>query len=235
MHTCLSPCAEDEMKPRAIVRRAREQGLDVIGICDHNATGNVEAVRRAGMLEGVVVFGGIEITSEEEVHVLGLFDRKEDLEAMQRLMDESLHGENNAELFGEQLFCDENDVVTGREMRLLIGATGLSVEEVVESIHRFGGLAIASHVDRASFSILSQLGFVPERLSVDALEVSPQRSVAEASERFPQLKDYPLVRSSDAHRLEAIGQTAFTFTGVRPCVAELRRALLGKGGRKVMN
>ena len=149
-------------------------------------------------------------------------------------MDENLHGENNAELFGDQLLCDENDAVIGRERRLLIGATELSIETVVAGIHCFGGLAVASHVDRASFSIFSQLGFIPERLQLDALEVSPLQSPAEAREHFPQLKGYPLVRSSDAHRLADIGQAAFTFTGGSPCMAELRRALRGEGGRKVM-
>jgi PHP family Zn ribbon phosphoesterase len=150
-------------------------------------------------------------------------------------MDKNLHGENNTELFGDQLFCDENDVVTGRETRLLIGATELSVEQVVESIHRVGGLAIPSHVDRPSFSILSQLGFVPERLPVDALEVSPLYSPAEARDRSGQIEGYPLVCSSDAHRLEDIGRTAFAFTGATPCAAELGRALRGEDGRKVMH
>ncbi|MDK1031857.1 MAG: PHP domain-containing protein, partial [Planctomycetia bacterium] len=130
MHTCLSPCADDEMVPRAIVKRAKEQRLDVIAICDHNSTGNVAAVRHASKTEGVAVIGGIEITSNEEVHVLGLFDEDESLHSMQKLMDENLHGENNSDLFGEQFLCDENDAVVGRETRLLIGATEMSLEKV---------------------------------------------------------------------------------------------------------
>ncbi len=234
VHTCLSPCADEEMKPLAIVRRAKEQGLDVIGICDHNSTANVAAVRRAGEREGVAVIGGVEITSEEEVHVLGLFDDEDSLCTIQRLLDENLHGENNPELFGDQFVCDENDVVTGRENRLLIGATSLSVDEVVESIHGLGGVAIASHVDRESFSMISQLGFVPEQLQVDALEVSSLHSMMEARDLFPQIRDYLLVRSSDAHFLKEIGAASTTFTGASPCVEELRKALHGEDGREVM-
>jgi PHP family Zn ribbon phosphoesterase len=223
------------MSPRAIVRRAKEKGLNVIGICDHNSTKNVAAVRQAGQREDLAVIGGIEVTSEEEAHILGLFDREEGLHQMQRLADDNLQGKNDPEFFGRQYLCDEHDMIVGREAKLLIGATGLSVEEVVENIHRLGGLAIASHVDRESFSLLGQLGFVPEGLQIDAMEVSRLHSAAEARVRFPQISDYPLVRFSDAHRLEDIGTSFTTFTGDSPCVAEFRKALMGEDRRKVMN
>jgi predicted metal-dependent phosphoesterase TrpH len=223
------------MRPVAIVTRAKQKGLDVIGICDHNSTGNVAAVRRAGDRKGVTVMGGIEITSKEEVHMLGLFDDAASLCAIQQLMDKNLRGENNPELFGEQHLCNEHDAIVGRDSRLLIGATGLSVEEVVKSIHRFGGLAVASHVDRESFSIISQLGFVPERLQMDALEVSPFHSLAEAKDRFPQIRAYPLIRASDAHRLEEIDTISTAFAVASPRVAEFRKALHGESERKVLN
>jgi predicted metal-dependent phosphoesterase TrpH len=235
LHTCLSPCADDEMSPLAIIRQAKKKGLDVIGICDHNSTKNVAAVRRAGQREGLAVIGGIEICSEEEVHILGLFDEEESLRDMQRLIDQNLHGENNPELFGQQRLCDEHDVVVGQEAKLLIGATMLSVEEVVENIHRLGGLAIASHIDRDSFSLFSQLGFVPEGLKIDALEVSLRNSMEEARNCFPQTRNYPLVHFSDAHRLEGIGLAFTTFTGVSSSVMELHKALLGEDGREVIS
>lgn len=235
LHTCLSPCAEDEMNPPAIVRQAKMKGLDVIAICDHNSTRNVAAVRRAGRQAGLAVIGGVEVCSREEVHILGLFDNEESLQQMQQLIDDNLRAENNPEFFGEQHICDESGSVVGREMKLLIGATGLSVEEVVESIHRLDGLAVASHVDRESFSLFSQLGLVPVGLLIDAMEVSPLHSLSEAKDCLPQIRDYPLVRSSDAHRLDQIGTTFTTFTGVSPCVRELGKAFLGEGGREVMN
>lgn len=235
VHTCLSPCGDDAMRPLAIVRQAKKNGLDVIGICDHNSARNVAAVRRAGRREGMAVIGGVEVCSEEEVHVLGLFDREQDLQDMQRLIDENLAGENNPDLFGEQYLCDEHDAIIGRETRLLIGATRLTVEQVVDSIHRYDGLAIASHVDRQSFSVLSQLGFVPPGLQVDALEISSRWAVTEARARLPEIRDYPLVRSSDAHWLEDIGNASVAFTGDLPCIGDLRRALLGEGNRETKN
>ncbi len=109
------------------------------------------------------------------------------------------------------------------------------MEKIVENIHRFGGLAIASHVDRESFSIFSHLGFVPEGLKLDALEVSPRYSIVDVKKDFPQTRDYPLVRFSDAHRLDDICTAFVIFTGETPCVAELHNALLCKDGREVLN
>jgi PHP family Zn ribbon phosphoesterase len=223
------------MSPVAIVRRAKKRGLDVIGICDHNSTKNVAAVHRAGRREDLAVIGGVEVCSEEEVHVLGLFDDQEGLEQMQQLIDQNLGGENNPELLGSQDVCDEDGAIIGRETKLLIGAVRLSVDEIVDSIHRFGGLAVASHVDRESFSLFSQLGFVPPGLPVDALEISPLHSVAEALESLPQISGYPLVSFSDAHRLEEIGTAFTTFAVLQPCIEELHKALSGEGGREVMN
>lgn len=235
VHTCLSPCAEEEMTPLAIVRRAKEKGLNVIAICDHNSTRNVRAVRRAGQQDGLAVIGGVEVTSREEVHILGLFDEQENLEQMQQLIDTNMHGENNPELFGQQYLCDENGFVVGLDTNLLIGATGLSVEQVVDGIHELDGLAIASHVDRERLSLIGQLGFVPEGLDVDALEISRLYSVSEAVGKFPRIGSFPLVRSSDAHRLEEIGVASTTFRAARPSVAELGKALAAEDGRKVMS
>ncbi len=235
IHTCLSPCAKEEMTPIAIVRQAKKKGLDVVGICDHNSTRNVAAVHQAGRREGLAVIGGIEVCSKEEVHVLGLFDDEESLTDMQKLIDENLQGENQPDYFGRQLLCDRHGEITGEETKLLIGATGLSVEEVVEGIHLFGGLAIASHVDRESFSLLSQLGVVPEGLPIDALEVSRRCTVSQARECLPQIRNYPLMCSSDAHQLDDIGVVFTTFTGEALSVRELRKALAGRGGREVVN
>lgn len=235
LHTCLSSCANEEMIPLAIVNRAKKKGLNVIGICDHNSIRNIMAVRRAGWQEGLAVIGGVEVTTTEEVHILALFDQHSNLDRMQQLIDQNLRGENNPELFGEQHVCDENGFVVGHEMNLLIGATDLSVEDVVKNIQDLGGLAIASHVDRERFSLISQLGFVPEELQIDALEISPLHSVSQAADQLPQIRVYPLVSFSDAHRLEEIASSFTTFTGVSPCVRELSKALVGKDGREVIN
>ena len=233
VHTCLSPCAAEQMRPIAIVAQAKKKGLDVIAICDHNSARNVWAVRDVGRGQGLAVIGGMEICSEEEVHVLGLFDEDKNLQQMQAVVGDNLSGENNAELFGEQWLCDEHDAIVGQESKLLIGATKLSVTEIIENVHRFGGLAVFSHVDRESYSILSQLGFVPEGLEIDALEISSRCSPVKARDSLPQIKDYRLVHFSDAHQLDQIGVVSTRFTGNSPSVMELGKALRAEDGREV--
>jgi len=232
VHTCLSPCGSNEMLPTAIVKEAKEQNLDLIGICDHNSVENVEAVKKAGEKESMAVIGGVEITSREEVHILGLFDNDEALQDIKRMIEQNLPGENDEKAFGEQLIVDETDRITGSEGKLLIGATELSIQEVVDAIRDLGGLAVASHVDRESFGILGQLGFIPSGLRLDALELSA--SAVGVREKFYQEYDMPFVTSSDAHYLDDIGRSCTTFFMKKVSVEEIRKALQGKDGRRVV-
>lgn len=228
VHTCLSPCADREMSPPEVVRRGRDRGLHLIGICDHNSAENAEAVIRAAEDTGLTVIGGMEISSREEVHVLGLFGDVAGLRSAQGVVYENLVGENDPDAFGEQLVMDECGGVVGRSDRLLIGATGLPLDEVVRTIHRLGGLAIAAHVDRPSFSIVSQLGFIPVGLGLDAVEVCADGRPAYVGEEFP------VVRSSDAHRPHDVGSRYTRFLLERPTASEIGLALRGVEGRRIV-
>jgi len=232
IHTCLSPCGSNEMLPTAIVKEAKKRNLDVIGICDHNSVENVEAVRKAGQKQAQAVIAGVEITSREEVHILGLFDNDEALQDIKRMIDQNLRGENDEKAFGEQLIVDETDRIIGSNGRLLIGATELSIEEVVDAIRDLGGLAIASHVDRESFGILGQLGLIPSGLRLDALELSA--SAIAGRKKLYQEYNLPFVTSSDAHYLDDIGRSCTSFFMKKVSVEEIRKALQGKDGRRVM-
>ena len=227
IHTCLSPCADLEMVPTKIVKKAKLEGLDVVGICDHNSSENVAAVKKAGERENLKVLGGIEVTSKEEVHILALFDGDEDLLKLQRIVYENLPGVNNEQLFGEQLVVDEQDVVLDVNNRLLIGATELSIDEIVDITHSLRGLVIAAHVDRERFSIIGQLGFVPEGLPLDSLEVSSKFSPTKEKIDFK----FPLVTFSDAHFIEDIGESSTNFFIKEVKVCEIKKALSGEDGR----
>lgn len=227
VHTCLSPCADEQMQATAIVKQARTMGLDMIGICDHNSAENVAAVVKAGLREGLSVIAGMEITSREEAHILGLFETEQDLMQMQDLVYKNLSGENYEESFGPQTVVDEWDRVVGTNRRLLIGATALSVEQVVDAIHERGGLAIASHVDRERFSLIGQFGFIPKGLRLDAVEVSRPSSTAQGY-------GYPVVVCSDAHFLEDIGKSFTCFMVENLSLSEIRKALCNEMGRKIV-
>ncbi len=232
IHTCLSPCADGEMRPNAIVRAAKARSLDVIGICDHNSAENVQAVKNAAREKGLAALGGIEVSSREEVHVLALFDDDAGLQAMQQTIYENLPGKNDRVVFGEQLVCDEDDSIVGRNRRMLIGAADLTIEQVVEAIHGFGGIAVASHIDRAGSGILGHVGSVLEGLKLDALELSLQAE--ERQQWRSQARGLPLLAFSDAHRLAHVGTASTSFVMESVCVKELFKALNSQGGRMVV-
>jgi len=231
IHTCLSPCADVCMVPSRITRHALEQGLRVIAICDHNTAQNVAAVRQCAQREGLLVLGGMEITSREEVHMLGYFRDDETLLEAQAIIAAHLTGENDRALFGEQWVVDEHDCVVECSRQLLIGATTLSVEDIVRLVHRLGGAVIASHVDREAFGIIGQLGFVPPNLDLDGLEVSTACDAAAAA-RFREFK-LPLVRCSDAHLPDDIGRACTWLSVNDATVEEALLALRGRDGRGV--
>ena len=233
IHTCLSPCTELDMSPKGILTSAQKKELDIIGICDHNSSENALAVMNAAKKMNIHVFPGMEVTSQEEVHVLALFDEIENALKLQKFVYKNLPGENDEEAFGMQVIVNEKEEVLGFNNKLLIGATTIPLEEVIRLIHSFSGIAIASHIDRESFSIIGQLGFIPDNLELDALEISPNISFEEARKRYAY--NYPLTCSSDAHYPDDIGRGFTSFLLEDITVAEIKMALRNKDGRKLIN
>jgi hypothetical protein len=233
IHTCLSPCAQPEMLPAAIIAQAKARGLDCIAICDHNSAENVSAVRKAGARHGMQVLSGMEICSSEEVHILAFFENDEALLKMQEIVYENLSGQNDEKYFGEQQIADENDNVIGSSDKLLIGSISLSVSKIVGLIDGLGGLAVASHIDRESFGLIGQLGFIPKELPLDGVEVS-WRCKPDQIEAF---KDYGLaiVKFSDAHFLEDVGKVRSTFLMESLSFSEVAMAFRGIEGRCINN
>lgn len=234
IHTCLSPCADLEMTPSAIVKTALEKEIDMIAISDHNSAENVIAAQKAAGNKNITVLAGMEVTSSEEAHILALLD---DVEGIMKLQDivykNLLPGENDERLFGEQIVVNEKEEVLSFNKRLLIGATSLSAQEIVNTIHSLGGLAIASHVDRDAFSIISQLGFIPEDLKFDALEMSPRIDRQKAGLLFGNYNSFAWITSSDAHWLKDTGERTTSFIMNGPTIEEMDLALKNINGRKV--
>jgi PHP family Zn ribbon phosphoesterase len=235
IHTCLSPCGELAMSPRAVVEGARAARLDLIAVTDHNTTENAAAVIAAARGTGLAVLPGIELTTAEEVHILGLFEAGADVGPFQAEVFRNLPDLPAKQKYIEdQVLVDAEDYVTGFSPRCLFGATLFSVRDAVGLIHGHGGLAIASHIDRESFSLVSQLGFIPPGLGLEAVEVSPRADVAGAREAYGVAPDVAVVRFSDAHKPEEIGAATTDFLIAEPTLAEIRLALAGRDGRKAV-
>jgi PHP family Zn ribbon phosphoesterase len=235
IHTCLSPCADLHMNPVEIIRTATETGLDIIAITDHNSSENVISTVNAAANSGLTVLAGMEVTTSEEVHIVALFNDITSLTEFQGIVYKNLQpGENDESKFGEQVVVNENNEVLCFNKRLLIGATVLNASSIVSIIHRLGGISIASHIDREAFGIISQLGFIPNDLKFDALEISPKTDREKAGQLFKDYRSYTWISSSDAHYLKDIGKRKTHFFMNEPTISEISRALHGTGGRKAV-
>lgn len=234
IHSCLSPCSDWAMSPKKIVQQSLEVGLDLIALCDHNSAENAAATMREGKRQGLQVLPGMEICSKEEVHILALFDELEPTLEMQTYVYANLPGENKTEVFGFQVIANEQDEVIGENPRLLIGATRLGLHGIVDKTHVLGGINISCHVDRPAYGIINQLGFIPEDLNLDGLEVSYRIKLAEAAQTIPGVENFSFVTASDAHFLNDIGKTCTVFELAEPSLAEIRLALAQKDGRIVV-
>jgi len=222
------------MSPRALVREAEKRGINIVAICDHNSAENVWAGLKAAQKTNVIVIPGMEITSQEEVHILGWFPSVEAALEVQAKVYGALPGRNVPDKFGMQVVADEDDVVLDFNERLLIGATTLPLEEIVRVIKRAGGLAVASHIDREGFSILGQLGFIPPNLALDALEVTSALGIAKAKALYPNYSAiFPFVCSSDAHCLEDLGRGITELECEAASFEEICMAIKGIEDRRI--
>jgi PHP family Zn ribbon phosphoesterase len=233
IHTVLSACAELEMLPEFIVKRAQELGLYMIAATDHNSAENVAAVLAAAEGTGVTVLPGMEVQTREEVHLLCLFDTLEQVMLWQEEVYAHLPRlKNKEEVFGVQLVLDAHGEVVGHNDRLLLTSTSFSVEEAVQRVRELEGLCIPAHVDRTAFSIIANLGFIPPELGFTGVEISHNIGPKEARARFPELQGYTLVANGDAHRLGEMDKRT-TFRIAEPTIAEISLALAGREGRGV--
>lgn len=234
IHTVLSPCGDLEMSPANIVRKALEQHLDIIAITDHNSTRHCRVVHELGSNFGLTVIGGAEVTTREEAHCLALFPDFERLDEFQKFLDAHLPDiPNDPGKFGDQVQTDKDENIIYEETRLLISAIDRSIEDVERQVHKLGGLFIPAHIDRQTFGLISQLGFVPDDLDYEALEISKHISKMDFLKLNPYLENATFIRSSDAHFIQDVGSPHSIFHLEKPTFEEIRMALKGEKGRGV--
>lgn len=233
IHTVVSPCAAVEMIPPFIVQEALEKGINLIAITDHNSSANVAAVQNAARDTDLTVWPGMELQTKEEIHLLCLFDTLAQITAWQNLVDTLLpRQENNIEFFGEQFVVDETGEFIRREKQLLLTSANITLSHAVTEVNKLGGLAIPAHVNRSAFSLIANLGFVPPDVPFDALEISRHLTPTQAQQKYPQLKNYPLIQNGDVHFLtDFLGANHCRMA--QPTIAELKLALQNKQGRSL--
>ncbi len=190
------------MTPNNIVNMAIIKGLDVIAITDHNSVGNCAAVMAAAG-DNLLVIPAMELETSEEVHMTCYFPTLDSARAMEEeIIKRTPPIKNRTEIFGYQLYMNELDEVIGEEERLLVSATALDIYEAAELAKRLGGIAVPAHIDRSSYSVVSNLGFMPPDLDVSAVEITA-KSLEKLSGEY---QSYRIITNSDAHYLENISE-----------------------------
>lgn len=235
IHTVLSPCGDLEMSPSNIIRRAKEKKLDIIGITDHNSTRHCKLTAELGERQGVFVLTGVEITTREEVHCLAFFEKLESIDIFQRYLEQSLPFiRNNPQYFGYQVVVDEHENIIEEIDPLLITALNHSIEDVRMKVAELNGIFIPAHVDRPRNGILDQLGFMPESLNPDAVEIWNRNLRKTFLKTYPGFDKFQLLINSDSHTLQQIGTYYSELEMQQINFNEIRLALTGSQGRRVL-
>ena len=210
IHSCLSPCGDNDMTPANLVGMAAVKGLDVIALTDHNSCRNCPAAIYHGEKYGVTVIPGMELTTQEEVHVICLFPTLDDALRFDALIYEKLLPfPNREDIFGKQQIMDERDEVTGTVKNLLINATSISFDDVFPLVGSFQGIAYPAHVDKASTSLLSNLGFVPPGSTFTCAEFHDFKNLHRIRREHPYFENCNVICCSDAHYLQDIHEPEY--------------------------
>lgn len=201
IHSCLSPCGDDDSTPDSIAGMGEINGLDIMALTDHNSCKNCPAFFEAALRHGILPIAGMELTTSEDIHTVCLFP---DLESALRfdaeLQQKRILIPNRTDIFGNQLICDSEDNIIGEDEFLLSNATTLSIEEVPALVENFGGICYPAHIDRPSNSVSAVLGVFPEFPHFNCAEVHDREKLEEFAE-FSKLPEEKLVICSDAHFL----------------------------------
>ena len=204
IHSCLSPCAEDDNTPNNVAGMAKLSGLDIVALTDHNSVKNCPAFFEAAERYDLIPIAGMELTTSEEIHVICLFEMLDDaLRFGEEIDRRRLPVKNRPDIFGEQLILDGEDNLIGNEENLLSVATDISVETLPELVHEYSGICYPAHIDRDSGGIVAILGTLPDNLGFRTVEFRDAGNIKSYSERF-DLSGMTVVTNSDAHFLTGI-------------------------------
>lgn len=227
IHSCLSPCGDDDMTPANIVGMAAVKGLDVIALTDHNSCRNCPAAVYHGENYGVTVIPGMELTTMEEVHVICLFSELSDALAFDRYVYEHLIPVPNREdIFGKQQIMNKEDIVTGTIEHLLINATSITFDEAFPLVASFHGIAYPAHVDKSSTSVISNLGFIPPGSSFTCAEFHSFDNLHALRREHPYFNQCKVICCSDAHYLGDIHEPEYQIYAASKKRIDILRALL---------
>ena len=207
IHSCLSPCADNDMTPNNIAGMAALKGLNIVALTDHNSCKNCPAFFEACRKQGLIPVAGMELSTAEDVHLVCLFERLEDAMRFDgEIQKHLMNVKNRPEIFGDQLVLNGDDEQIGIEEKLLISATDLWMSEAVALAKSYGAHVHPAHIDRESNGIIAILGDVPEDYAFDCLEFNDSGNIERITKEYPATAEKKRVVSSDAHYLWDISE-----------------------------
>lgn len=212
IHTALSPCGDESMTPHNIVNMSLLKGLDIIAITDHQTVANCEAVMKVGKEKGLYVIPGIEIECMEEFHMIALFQEIESAKEMEKWLKNYIPSiMNRTDIFGHQYLMDERDECTGEFHNMLLIAAQVSARDIIEKARSLKAVIYPAHIDRKTYSILFNLGSIPEEYMFSILEISQGASYEAYKKKYPSCC---IIQSSDAHYLQDIAENHHKITAL---------------------
>lgn len=213
IHSCLSPCGDDDMTPANIAGMAAVKGLDVIAVTDHNSCRNCPAVMKFAEEYGVLAIPGMEINTSEEIHAVCLFpDLEAALDFDKYVYHKLMKYPNNPDIFGKQEIYNEEDICVDTEENLLINSVDISFDELWDLVLRYAGVMFPAHVEKSANSLISNLGFVPPDSKFRTAEFKNLKMLHQVRRDNPYLNNCRIVSNSDAHYLEHIHEPELTIS-----------------------
>ena len=228
IHSCLSPCGDNDMTPGNIAGMAALKGLQIVALTDHNSTKNCPAFFEACKRQGIIPIAGAEITTAEDVHIVSLFPTLEAAMAFdEALQEKRMKIKNRVDIFGDQLILDGEDNVIGTDEYLLPNATMMSIDEAYAFARQFGAAVYPAHIDRPANGIVEVLGTLPETPVFSYVEFKDKAAIPGLKEKIPSLDGKGIIESSDAHYLWDINEAdAFFMLEDEPYSGDFVRAKL---------
>jgi len=221
------------MGPHNIVNSAIANGLDIIAITDHNSCENVQAVIDFARNKRLIVLPGMEVYTREGAHIICLFESLEADRAFQEIVyDHLAAGTNDPEWFGGQYIVDSDENIIGNCARLLGMPTNLHAQVVLNVVSDLGGICYPAHIDRQANSLLRVFGFIPNDWPLHAVEIARPFEIAAQEYRFLKNTHYSIIRSSDSHFIEQMGEASTLFKLEQPTFNEISLAIKKRDGRK---
>ena len=212
IHSCLSPCSDDDMTPNNIAGMAALKGLNILALTDHNTCKNCPAFFEACKSYGIIPIAGMELSTAEDIHLVCLFKDLDSAMEFDKVVSEHLMPiKNNPEIFGNQLILDGDDNVIGTVDTLLISSTDFSIDDAIEIAKRYGAHVHPAHIDRESNGIIAILGDIPNEYGFTNFEFNDKDNVSDYIVKFSTVNPNNVLICSDAHHLWDINEAEFSL------------------------